>query len=173
MSRTLVSYKYAKGRNLPRLGEIIAIRFSQDLFGPGSEIATCRNLPSGATQYNYHHAIVVRIAVDDAISLTILPMPAYSSTDPVLRLSSTSWLLAQPDDFQRLHIPVPYEEDPTQPHLPFPVPAGFPGSLEIGGWKNSRPSWVQAVPQVVELEETTTVRIFSTGQMNTNMSSTV
>jgi hypothetical protein len=138
------------------LGEVIALRFSQDLFGPGSEIAT-RNLPSGATQYNYHYAIVIRIVVDDSISFTILPMPAYSSTDPVSGLSSTNWLLAQPNDFQQLHIPVPYEG--TQPHPLFPTPAGFSGPLEMGGWKNSRPSWVQVVPQVVKLEETTTVHI--------------
>jgi len=101
------------------------------------------------------------------ITFTILPMPAYSSTDPVSGLSSTRWLLSQPEDFQRLHIPVPYEEDPTRahPHPPFPTPPGFCGYLEIGGWKDYRPSWVQAVPQVVELELTTTVHIFSAGQM--------
>jgi hypothetical protein len=163
-SPTLVSYKFAECRTLPRLGEIIAVRLSQDLFGPGSEIAT-RNLPSGATQYNYHHAIVLHWVMEYTISMTILPMPAYSSTDPASGLSSTSWLLAQPEDFQRLHIPVPYDEDPTciHPHPPFPVPAGFRGPLEIGGWKNSKPSWVQAVPQVIEMSETTTVRIFSAG----------
>jgi len=68
------------------------------------------------------------------ILMTILPMPAYSSTDPASGLSSTYWLLAQPEDFQRLHIPVPYDEDPTcpHPHPPFPVPAGFGGPLELG-----------------------------------------
>jgi len=99
------------------------------------------------------------------ILMTILPMPAYSSTDPASGLSSTCWPLAQPEDFQRLHIPVPYDEDPTcpHPHPPFPVPAGFGGPLELGRWKNSKPSWIQAVPQVIEMSQTTTVRNFSAG----------
>lgn len=164
-SLTLVSYKFAECKTLPRLGEIIPVCLSQDLFGTGSEIATQSNLPSGATRYNYHHAMVLHLVLEDTISLTILPMPSYSSTDPVSGLSSTSWLLAQPEDFQRLHIPVPYEEDPTRthPHPPFPEPAGFGSPLEIGGWKHSRPSWIQAVPQLVEWQETTTVCIFSAG----------
>jgi len=163
-SPRLVSYKFAECRSLPLPGEIIAIRLSQDLFGPGSEIATS-NPPSGATEYNYHLAIVLHWVMESTISMTVLPIPAYSSTDPASGLSSTSWLLAQPSDFQQLHIPIPYEEDPTcmHPHPPFPVPAGFCGSLEIGGWKNSKPSWVQAVPQVIEMSETTTVRISSAG----------
>ena len=142
------------------MGEIFAVRFSQDLFGPGSEIETCRDLPSRATRYNYHYAVLSGFEMDDDIRFTILPMPAYSAIDPVSGLSSTSWLLAQPDDFQRLHIPVAYEEDPTrtQPHPPFQTPAGFGLPLQIDGWKNTRPSWVQAVPQVTKLKETTMVR---------------
>ena len=173
----LVSYKYAEGY-LSRVGEIIAVRFSQDLFGPGSEIES-RNLPSDATRYNYHLAVVLQIVEDyHSISFTILPMPAYFSTDPVSGLSSTNWLLAQSDDFQQLHIPVPYEEDPTlsQPHPPFPTPVGFGAPLQTGGWKHYRPSWVQAVPQVVELKETTTVHILLCWEdvnIDSDMSSTV
>ena len=162
-SCTLISHKYAEcseGRLfLPKIGEIIVIRFLQDLFGPGSELGTHCDLSSRATRYNYHHAVVLRIVMDDHVSFTILPMPAYTSEDPGSGLSSTSWLLAQPDDFQRLHIPVPFEEDPTQLHPPFPTPAGFGPPLQISGWKSARPCWVQAVPQAVELEKTTTVCI--------------
>lgn len=74
------------------------------------EIETCRDLPSCATRYNYHYAVMLRFVVDYDISLTILPMPAYSAIDPVSGLSSTNWLLAQPDDF---HIPVAYEVPPA------------------------------------------------------------
>ena len=171
-SRTLISYTFAGCRNLPRSGEIFAVRFSQDLFGPGSEIETCRDLPSRATRYNYHYAVLLRFVVNDDIHLIILPMPAYSAIDPVSGLSSTSWLLAQPDDFQRLHIPVAYEED-TQPQPPFPTPAGFGLPLQIDGWKNTRPSWVQAVPQVTKLKETTMVTLLCWADINTDMASTV
>ena len=129
-----MSYKFAECRNLPRLGEIIAVRFSQDLFGPGSEIETCCDLPSRATRYNYHHAVVLRIVMDDHVSFTILPMPAYSSADPGSGLSSTSWLLAQSDDFQRLHIPVPFEEDPT-------TTSPVPDTSRI--WTASSNKWVE------------------------------
>jgi hypothetical protein len=168
-SPTLISYNFAESRSVPGVGEIIAICLSQDLFGPGSEIAT-RNLPSGATRYNYHHAIVLQWAMDFTftILMTVLPMPAYSSTDPASGLSSTSWLLAQPEDFQRLHIPIPYDEDSTctHPHPPVPVPAGFGGPLKLGGWKNSKSSWIQAVPQVIEMSQTSMVHIFSAGSIH-------
>jgi hypothetical protein len=161
-SHILVSHKYATDGYLPSVGEIIVVRLSQDLFGPGSEIESSRNLPSRATRHNYHHAVVLGVSLKVSLVLfTVLPMPAYSLTDPVSGLSSTSWLLNQADDFQQQHIPVPYEEDPTltQSHPPFPTPARSGDPLQIGGWKNSRPSWVQAVPQVTNLKYTTTVHI--------------
>jgi len=147
-----------QGKVIPKIGEIIAIRFSQDLFGPGSDLGTHHDLPCRATQYNYHHAVVIRIVMASHVSFTILPIPAYSSADPGSGLSSTSWLLAQSDDFQRLHIPVPFE-DPTQPYPPFSTPAGFGPPLQISEWKSARFSWVQAVLQVVDLGKNATVRI--------------
>jgi hypothetical protein len=108
-SHVLVNHQYATDRHLPSLGEIIVVRLSEDLLdlAPSS-----RNLPSRATQHYYHHAVVLRIGLSlDLVSFTVLPIPAYSFTDPVSGLSSTSWLLNQADDFQQQHIPVPYEED--------------------------------------------------------------
>ena len=161
-SHVLVSHQYATDGHLPSCGEIIVVCLSEDLFGPGSEIQSSRNLPSRATRHNYHHAVVLCIGLSlDLVSFTVLPISAYSFADPVSGLSSTSWLLRQADDFQQLHIPVPYEEDPTltQPHPPFPIPVRFGDPLEIGGWKSRRPSWVHAVPQVTRLKRTTTARI--------------
>ena len=37
----------------------------------GSEIETCSNLPSHATRYNYHHALILRIIMDDPIHFTV------------------------------------------------------------------------------------------------------
>jgi hypothetical protein len=72
-----------------------------------------------------------------------------ASTDPISGLSSTSWLLSQPADFRKLHIPMPYEQIPSlmQQHPVFPTPAQFGEPLEVGGWKNSKPSWVQVMPR--------------------------
>jgi hypothetical protein len=67
-------------------------------------------------------------------------------------------LLDQPTDFQKLHIPMPYEASPAQSHPPFPTPEDFGDPLEVGGWKDRKPSWVQVVPQVAELKHTTKVR---------------
>jgi hypothetical protein len=157
--RVLVSHIYSRDRHVPSLGEIIILRLSEPLFGPGSIIQSSRNLPSRANQHNYHHAVVVGINMGrNTIGFTVCPMPAYSSTDPATGRSSTAWLLDQPDDLQQRHIPVPYDESstPTQPR--FPTPARFGEPLFIGGWKDRRPSWVQALPQVAE-KYTTTVRI--------------
>jgi hypothetical protein len=159
--RILVSYTFAN-RYIPAPGEIIVVCLSQSLFGPGSIIGSSQTLPSCAHRHNFHHAVVITSALDDlGIHLTVFPMPAYSFTDPVSRLSSTRWLLAQPPDFQNIHIPVPYEEEaPTLTSIPdFPTPARFGEPLHIGGWKDKRPSWVQATPQVADLTFTTIVRI--------------
>jgi len=73
-----------------------------------------------------------------------------------------------------LHIPVPYEEDVQPHHPPFPTPRNFGDPLHIGGWKDSRPSWVLAVPQELDfgLESVVHILLYWEG-LNTNMSSTV
>jgi len=173
-SRVLVSHKYGTDKHLPVEGEIIVIRLSQDLFGPGSIIESSRSLPSRVNRHNYHHAVVVGIGFtvspEVLILFTVLPMPAYSFTDPASGLASTSWLLDQADDFQQLHISVPYEQAPTlmQPHPPFPTPAEFGDPLQMGGWKPSKPSWVQAVPQTAGLKYTTTANMLNLLEVDTH-----
>jgi hypothetical protein len=165
-SHILVSHKYGIDEHLPEHGEIIVIRLSEDLFGPGSVIESTSNLPSHATRKNYHHAVILRAGLQVGpgalVHFTVLPMPAYSFPDPVSGLSSTSWLLDQANDFQQRHIPVPHEEAPIlmqQPYPTFPTPAKFGDPLQIGGWKHDKPIWVQTVPQVASFKYTTTVNI--------------
>ena len=134
--------------------------FPKAHFGPGSTLGSGRDLAS----HDYHHAVVIdsRVDVHDSLlMLTVLPMPAYSAIDPISGLSSTSWLLSQPADYRKLHIPVPHEHTPLvpQPHPPFPTPAQFGDPVEFGGWKDRRPSWIQAVPMLIHLTFTTNVRI--------------
>ena len=176
-SRSLVAHKYDLDQYLPRPGEIILVRLAMDLHGPGSALSTLRGLPTGANKHNYHHAAVVSSTLaSDFLELTVFPVPAYSTEDPDSHLSSASWLLSQPDDFKNMHIPLPYEtalptpvifgdSDVTSPSTPprpsFPTPVAFGDSLEVGGWKDRRPSWVVAVPQVVPLKFTTQVCILS------------
>jgi hypothetical protein len=155
-----VSHQYGEDGFLPSVGEVIFVRLSQDLRGPGSEL----EIRTGATaaRGNDQLAVVLGASYNPShVVFNVLPIPSYSSTDPVTHLSSTSWLVNEPDHFQQLHIPVPYEEDPSraQPHLLFPTPAPFGDPLEIGGWKNSRPSWVLAVPHTAEVKHSMTVRI--------------
>lgn len=110
------------------------------------------------------------------MEFTIFPIPAYSATDPESGLSSTRWLLSQSDDFQKMNIPLPYEVTPPSPtplpfgdsevtsaplHPLFPTPAAFGDPLEVGGWKDRKPRWVVAIPQVVTLNGTTPVCILS------------
>jgi hypothetical protein len=163
-SRILVGHAYATDNYLPGEGEVIVVRLSQALFGPGSTLGSARDLPSHANRHSYHHAVVIDLTLnvfESTITLTVLPMPAYSAIDPISGLSSTSWLLSQPADYQKLHIPVPYEQIPpiTPPHPPFPTPAQFGDPIEVGGWKDRKPSWIQVVPMLTKLKYTTRVRI--------------
>jgi len=93
------------------------------------------------------------------MEFTIFPIPAYSAIDPISGLSSTRWLLSQPADYQNMHIPVPYEKILPVVHPPFPTPAQFGDPIEVGGWKDSKPSWILAVPMLTELKFTTKVCI--------------
>jgi hypothetical protein len=169
-SHVLVGHSYAMDGHLPSKGETILVRLSQNLFGPGST-NIIGSVPSRSTRHNYHNAVVLDINLnvfESLVSFTVCPMPAYSSTDPESGLSSTRWLLNQAYDYQQQHIPVPYEGASalTQPNPPFPTPARFGDPIFIGGWKDRRPSWIQAVPQVTDLKYTTRVRIlFYSGQI--------
>lgn len=178
----LVDHIYATDKHLPNIGEVIVVCFPQDLFGPGSTLDSTRNLPSHShpTRRNYYHAVVIGALRDlfrSTIIFTVLPMPDYSDVDPISGLSSTSWLLSQPVDYQNVHIPVPYEQihPVTQPHLPFPTPAQFGDPIGAGGWKDDRPRWIQDVPMLIEVEYTTKVCVeFSLKQeLLTNISGTV
>ncbi|KIM44025.1 hypothetical protein M413DRAFT_373633 [Hebeloma cylindrosporum] len=115
----LVSHRYGTDGHLPSRGEVVVIRLSEDLFGPGSILDSGRTLPSGVNRHNYHHAVVVdtglMVVPEHLVVLTVFPMPAYSLPDPVSGLSSTWWLLEQADDFQQLHIPVPYHASASVP----------------------------------------------------------
>ena len=163
-SRILVTHTYAANKHYPREGEVIVVCLSQPLFGPGSTLGCGRDLPSHATRHNYHHAVVLGLIVDvdqSIMELTIFPAPAYSAIDPISGLSSTRWLLSQPTDYQNTHIPLPYEQIPpdVQPNPPFPIPAQFGDPIEVGGWKDSKPRWIQVVPMLTVLTFTTKVRI--------------
>ena len=74
-SRILVGHTYATDNHIPSQGEVIVVRLSQPLFGPGSTLGSGRDLPSR----NYHHAVVIDLNLhvfDSIITLTVLPMPA-------------------------------------------------------------------------------------------------
>ena len=78
-SHILVSHKYGTDEHLPDYGEIIVICLSEDIFGPGSIIESNSNLPSGATQENYHYAVILRVGLQvvpgGLVLFTVLPMP--------------------------------------------------------------------------------------------------
>ena len=160
--RELVKHNFAEDRHIPYNGEIIVVRLSQDLTGPGSTLPSVTDLPSCATLRNYHHAILLSSTVPvSGLEFIVFPVPAYSATVPISNLTSTDWLLSQPAAFQQTHIPLPFEETtpPEQAHPLFPTPVAFGEPLEVAGWKSMKPSWVQVVPQVVTLKTTTLVHI--------------
>jgi len=157
---TIVKHRFAVDRYIPYNGEIIIVRLSEPLAGPGSTLPPFTDLPSLATRHNYHHAILLSSNIPiSGLRLIVFPVPSYSSTDPSSRLTSTGWLLNQPTAFQHTHVPLPFEEgSPPEHRQPlFPTPAAFGEPLEVGGWKNRRPSWVLTVPNVVTLKPTTLV----------------
>ena len=162
--RELVKHKFAEDRYIPYNGEIILVRLSEDLAGPGSTLPSVADLPSHATRRNFHHAILLSSSIPiSGLEFIVFPAPAYSAADPISHLTSTDWLLSQPAAFQQTHIPLPFEErtPPEQAQPLFPNPVAFGEPLKFGGWKDRKPSWVQVVPQVVTLKTTTLVRILT------------
>ncbi|KDQ19489.1 hypothetical protein BOTBODRAFT_440312 [Botryobasidium botryosum FD-172 SS1] len=154
MERTVVSANVEESWFVITPGAVITVRLPQGLRGPGSRLTSAQSLPSGATRANYHHAVVLRLIgmPRDVIDLLVLPIPAYSAEDPDTGLSSTRWLLEQPQDFQDEHIPIPYHSNAQHP--PFPTPPSFGAPLNIGGWRHTSPSWVLTVPQSMTLKYT-------------------
>jgi len=107
-SHILVDHVYATDNHLPSEGEVIVVHL-EAVFGPGSTLGSGRDLASHATHHKCHHAVAIGLKLNvfkSVITLTVLPMPAYSAIDPISGLSSMSWLLSQPADYQELHIPV-------------------------------------------------------------------
>jgi len=95
-SRVLVKHKYNQGGYLPSKGEIIVVRLSENLAGPGSNTAGT-TVQSRAVKHNFHHAAVLETRMfpsERKITFIVCPMPTYSTPDPTSKLSSTKWLLA-------------------------------------------------------------------------------
>lgn len=153
-TRSLVTHQYDKDNCVPRWGELIFVRLAADLYGPSSTTDNC----------GYHKAVALGGFISHYLEFTVFPVPDYSTTDPKSNLSSTDWLLTQPDDFKKVHIPMPHEtplpiaaalgdSDATHPSAllqpSFPTPVAFGDPLKFGGWKDNRPSWLLAVPQLV------------------------
>ena len=107
-SRVLVKHKYNQGGYLPSKGEIIVVRLSENLAGPGSNTAGT-TVQSRAAKHNFHHAVVLETRMflsERKITFIVCPMPTYSTPDPTSKLSSTKWLLAQPEDVKTHPRPV-------------------------------------------------------------------
>jgi len=104
-------HKFAEDRYIPYIGEIIIIRLSEDLTGPGSKLPSVTDLPSRATCRNYHHPILLSSSTSTlGLEFIVFPVPAYSATDPISHLTSINWLVSQPITFQQIHIPLPFQE---------------------------------------------------------------
>jgi hypothetical protein len=163
--RELVKHKFAEDCHIPYNGEIIILRLSEDLTGPGSSLHSVTDLSFRAARRNYRYAILLS-SPSQAWNLLSSQVPAYSATDPspISHLTSNDWLLSQPAAFQQTHVPLPFEETtppPAQAQPLFPSPIALGEPLKVGGWKGKRRSWVQVVPQVVRLKTTTLVRILT------------
>lgn len=99
-TRTLASHVFDNDGYLPKAGEIIVVRPSQDLTGPGSDLSTLRNLPSKATSHNYRNAVVSSAHYNETVlEFDVFPIPSYSTVDES-GLTSTNWLLSQPLNMQ-------------------------------------------------------------------------
>lgn len=152
----MISVTIATGASVPVFGEALRLRLPLPLGGPGSLLNP--TAPTGATRYNYHTAFVQSISrTPTAIVLGVLPAPSFSHPDDQ-GLSSATWLLRQTPSFQDRHLPLPYAElETNQPHPATPTPAAFGEPLDVGGWRDRRPSWIDIDGMKVELRRTTRV----------------
>lgn len=156
MTHALKRQKYADDRSPPGLYELIKARLPNPLNGPTSitiatsSVGSTQGLPGPAgyhTQYRYHSAIVKGFAVDSESKLLVIdvwPVPAYSNATAEGYVSSTNWVMAQP--IRDHHIPMPCLGDSVAP-----TPEAFGEPLNLGGYKDWRPSWVLLQPQRVHV----------------------
>jgi len=88
--REFVNHRFDDDRYIPYNGEIILVRLSKDLTGPGSALTSLSDLPSCSTCRNYHYAMVLASTVPSSgLEFTVFPVPSYSVMDPISHLTST------------------------------------------------------------------------------------
>lgn len=153
-SYSLLARRFSEDEEIPEARSIIKIRLRSPISGPGSLLSV--SAVSGATQSNYHSALV-RYAIPDFARgcnvISVWPIPAYSSA--VVRASSpAAWMRDQPQPFQDANIPFPCHQDR---HDPRPPPVRFGVSITSPHFRDRRASWILMEPQTFDLPFTKAV----------------
>lgn len=145
---TLLPRRFSQDEEIPEVRSIVKLRLPNPIAGPGSLLSV--SAVSGATQGNYHSAIV-RYSLPDyarrCIVVSVWPIPAYSAA--VARATSAAaWMGDQPQGFRDANIPFPSQQDTLQARHP---PSGFGEPITMPQFCDQRPSWILMESQTFDL----------------------
>lgn len=152
---SLVARRFSTDEEIPEVRSIVKLRLPNPIAGPGSLLSV--SAVSGATQANYHSAIV-RYSIPDyareCIVISVWPIPAYSAG--VVRASSpAAWMRDQPQLFRDANIPFPCHHDTQDPR---PPPSRFGAPITLPQFRDGRPCWILMESQTFDLPFTKAVR---------------
>lgn len=153
-THSLLPRRFSEDEEIPEVRCIVKLRLPEAIAGPGSLLSG--SAVSGATQGNYHSAIV-RYSLPDyarrCIVVSVWPIPAYSAA--VARATSAAaWMRDQPQLFRDANIPFPSHQDIREPRHP---PSGFGEPITMPHFRDRRPCWILMKSQTFDLPFTKAV----------------
>lgn len=165
MSYNLTSFlQISNNADPPVIGEALKIRFPSPLSleTPESLISQIpATISESIDQANYHTAFVKSSAMDmekEVVHLELWVSPAISMPDAAGE-TSVDQFLSWPESKRNFWIPLPYQPLPgaVKQWRQTDTPPLFGARLRVGGWTNTRPSWLGITPVKMELRFTKSV----------------
>jgi hypothetical protein len=165
-SSVFIVRRFDRDGIVPKVGEVIKLRFPATIAGPGSALSASALTTLSNGRQNQHSALVLSTTFDmrpgsASLLITAYPMPAYSNTkhDCPEFENAEEWLLAQPAWKQNRHVPVPPATAPSAfPRRLSPTYIGPSGQREP--WADRIPCWVALTPVLVSLPMTRTWKAY-------------
>lgn len=150
----MVPRRFSMDEEISEVRSIVKLRLPNPIAGPGSLLSV--SAVSGATQANYHSAIV-RYSMPDyareCIVISIWPIRAYSA-GVVTASSPAAWMRDQPQLFRDANIPFPCHHDTQDPR---PPPPRYGAPVTLPQYRDRRPCWILMESQTFDLPFTKAV----------------
>ncbi|KAF8245675.1 hypothetical protein K440DRAFT_633276 [Wilcoxina mikolae CBS 423.85] len=171
-SSSLIRRRFDTDAIVPKVGELIKLRFSVVFEGPGSALSSSALTTLSDGRQAQHSALVLSVGFDigvDAASsfllITAYPIPAYSNAhqESPEYSSAAEWLAACPEWKRNRHVPVPPAPmDSTPPGFSVQLSPTHDGQNGREPFVDRKPCWVVLQKFTVAMPFTRTYKTYKT-----------